>query len=336
MCQTRSLKIFPVFLSHDGCPGGCIYCNQRAITGTDCQSPDEVRAALRAFCENTTSLPRQIAFFGGSFTLLPKSRREEWYQLAGELRENSGQSIPLRISTRPDAVDSGILQELEEHGVQVVELGVQSFDDEVLKRSGRGYSSQTAIEACRRVAAAGFDLVIQLMPGLPTDSRKRFMRSIGIARWLRPVAVRIYPAVVLKDTVMEGLWRRGEYRPLLLEDAVVWTADAIGVLEPVPVIKSGLHGGTLDVIAGPYHPAFGELVRGEVLFRRISGLLPSDCSFRGTLLLDERDISIVKGHGGWLSSRIERKFGLDRKRFRFDKNVGRGTCRMRIPGENGL
>ena len=213
--------------------------------------------------------PYEIAFYGGTFTALPAPWPERFLSVAVRFRER-GLITRVRCSTRPDCVDPGLLADLRGQGLDMVELGIQSFDDQALKRSGRGYTGELAQAACGMVRDAGLALGVQLLPGLPGDRDGVFAEDVRRAADLAPETARLYPCLVIRDTPLAGLWERGEYVPWTVDRARAELAGALLVLwaRNVRVIRLGLPPeGTLaeHILAGPWHPALGQSVRGLAL-----------------------------------------------------------------------
>jgi len=273
-------RVYPVFLPLAGCPHTCLYCDQRQLAGTLISpQPQQVRSLLRGM------LPArgdgEIAFFGGSFTLLDPQLQRAYLSVAGEFI-SSGQVSGVRISTRPDGLERRHLQLLVESGVTTVEVGCQSFCDPVLQRSGRGYDAATLQLGLGRLRDSGLRMGLQLMPGLPGGDFAEALASLHAALAWRPAFLRIYPALVLAGTGLQALMRRGEYHPLSLETGVEWCAELLmhAELAGVPVIRIGLHGepgwvrGEPPWLDGPWHPAFGQLVRSCIWRRLLEARLP--------------------------------------------------------------
>ncbi|MCR5137576.1 MAG: radical SAM protein [Oscillospiraceae bacterium] len=268
-------KILPIFIPHLGCPHACVFCNQREITGAEAE---RALADLKELCR-ADHHDAELALYGGSFTALPRD------EMLGYLETAKGHFSSIRISTRPDAVSPEILQILHAYGVGTVELGAQSMRNSVLRLSGRGHTAEDVEHAADMVRSGGFHLVLQMMTGLPGDDDAGALESAKKMAALQPDAMRIYPAVVVRGTKLEQLWRRGEYREHTVEDAVRICAQIWPVLEErgIPVIRLGLNPTELlsagGAAAGAYHPALGELVRSRVLRNRSEALLSSlDCT----------------------------------------------------------
>ncbi len=315
----------PIFIPHLGCPHNCIFCNQKKITGQS--TPCTLEDAEKEMERHLSFLPEgdvEISFFGGSFTAIPVTEQEEFLSLAQHYVKK-GQVRGIRLSTRPDAVDWDTLERLQYYGVTTVELGVQSFCDEVLKKAGRGHTADCAVRACKRVKKAGFSLGIQLMCGLPQDTLSFDLYSAQQARKLGDF-VRIYPVLVLKDTPLEDWYREGQYSPLSLEEAVERTAQMKEVLSPIPVIRTGLCTEDLkeeDVAAGPMHSAFGELVDGRIYDKKVRDFLSEQKTEGQTLVIfaPKQEQSKLSGHKKFNLIGWKRDYQLNRIRFLNSESV---------------
>ncbi|MBI1920231.1 MAG: radical SAM protein [Geobacter sp.] len=266
--------IVPFFITHQGCPHRCIFCDQARIAGgaEALPSATEIVARIAAYRASAGTESAEVAFYGGSFTALP---REDQQRLLEPLQPlmRSGEVSSIRVSTRPDAIDDSIAAFLLERGVRTVELGIQSMDDAVLERAERGHGAEDVRKAFCCLQAAGIAVGAQLMPGLPGDSPETSIQSLLEVLSLRPAFLRIYPAVVLKGTRLEELYRSGDYAPLDLEHAVTICKAMLRetMAAGVPVIRIGLQPTddlNMDgaVIAGPYHPAFRQLVESALWY----------------------------------------------------------------------
>lgn len=270
----------PVFIPHLGCPNDCVFCNQKRISGTSSFNITDTDNIIKEAL--STVDPRQceaeIAFFGGSFTGIP---REDMLYLLKTAYEyvKTGRVSSIRLSTRPDYIDGEILEILQSYGVKTIELGLQSMDDGVLKASRRGHTAEQAVAACRLIKEYGFTLIGQMMIGLPCSTLEKELYTARLIAELCDGA-RIYPTVVLRETALCEMAKRGDYSPLELEDAIVRTGEALAVFEEhnKQVIRIGLQSGDglydPDVVyGGDYHPAIGELAENYLYYKKIAGKL---------------------------------------------------------------
>lgn len=267
----------PVFVPHLGCPNDCVFCNQKKITGCDTYNyeatRDQIRSQLKTANIQTDNI--QIAFFGGSFTGIEKSSMISMLGVANEFIER-GEVGSVRISTRPDYIDSEILSILKTYNVTDIELGIQSMDDIVLKTAERGHSSSDSLRAAKLITDNGFNFVGQMMVGLPgSDLEKEIFTARAICE-MGTCGVRIYPTLVFSDTKLECMYQSEQYLPLSVDEAAFRCAKIMKIFEDngVPIIRLGLcetdnlrtEG---SVIAGPYHPAMGELSENKFYLEEI-------------------------------------------------------------------
>ena len=272
-------SIIPVFVPHLGCPNDCVFCNQRRISGEQLPAgPDTVKNAI----ENAAFLPaggkRQLAFYGGSFTAIPVAQQEALLRVAKQYLDR-GDISSIRLSTRPDAIDYEVLDRLRFYGVETIELGAQSLDDEVLILSGRGHTAEDVEKASRLIKSRDFKLILQMMTGLPGDTPEKDIETAKKIIALSPDGVRIYPTVIVRDTALYDMWQAGSYPEHTVEQAVQVCAELLPLFEEagIPVIRLGLNptddlsGG--DAAGGAYHPALGEMVKSRIMLHKAEQLL---------------------------------------------------------------
>lgn len=260
--------IIPVFIPHYGCTHQCIFCNQKKITGF--QTSMTPKLVAEVIKEHLTRIDRprhiEIAFYGGSFTALPRDMQESLLTPAYHALK-AGKVHAIRLSTRPDCITQEILELVSSLGVSTIELGAQSLDDTVLQNACRGHTSRAVTIAVNLIKAAGIKCGLQLMVGLPSETWSGLIKTTYQATALKPDFTRIYPTLVIADTHLAQLYQSGVYRPLTLNEAVARSAFMKLVFNRsnIPVIRTGLQASddlnSQDVVlAGPYHPAFGEMV----------------------------------------------------------------------------
>ncbi len=332
--------IVPIFISHAGCPHRCLFCDQEKITAQAIHrtGPQEVRNILDAAIQGkgfASNQNRELAFYGGTFTGLEKALMESLLNAAAPyVRNNVVQSI--RISTRPDSLDAERLSILKAYHVTTVELGVQSMDDRVLALSQRGHTADDTIKAVRMLKDHGFQVGVQLMPGLPGDSTENFLATIDKVLALNPHMARLYPALVIKGTGLARLYDERSYRPFSLKEAVNLCAKSVILLEKngIPVIRIGLmNSPSLSekdrIVSGPWHPAFGFLVRSAIHFKRIvPDLPPPGEESRARIYAPMREIPLVRGYRNQSIRKIEEMTGAKVVDVVPDDTVPAGRIRL--------
>lgn len=269
----KTHAIIPIFIPHLGCPNDCVFCNQKKITARAIPlSREQMTGMIDRYLETIGGRgieTVEIAFYGGSFTGIPMELQQEYLSVAKEYKDR-GLVRKIHLSTRPDYINDEILTSLKQYGTDIIELGVQSFDEEVLRLSSRGHDRETVFKSSRLIKEYGFELGLQLMIGLPGDTHEKSIRSAEEAAKIGPSIARLYPTVIIRETELYEMYRRGEYSPLTMEEAIRTTKDMYRILTVagVNVIRVGLKSTDLihegGEIAGGYHPAFRQLVEAEI------------------------------------------------------------------------
>ena len=302
-----------LFVVHEGCSHRCTFCNQRSISGeknrlTACQVDSAVQTALGS--NPDAAEQGEIAFFGGSFTLIERGYMLELLSAAKKYVD-SGKMRGIRISTRPDGITAEICALLKEYGVTSVELGAQSMDDTVLAKNRRGHTAKQVEDACALLHSFGFEVGLQMMTGLYGSADSDCIESARRLIELSPATVRIYPTAVLRGTELAELMQRGEYKPQSLENAVALCARLLLMFDNanIPVIRLGLHSGggvEEDFLAGAYHPALREKCESRI-YRDIT--LP--------LLVDKKTATVAVN-----KSELSKFIGQKRENIEFFEKSG--------------
>ena len=272
----------PIFIPHLGCPNACVFCNQRSISGHLSFDPasveHEIEEALSTVASDDIC---EIAFFGGSFTGIDRELMVDLLNRAQKYVD-CGRVESIRLSTRPDYINDEILDILSRYAVKTVELGLQSLSDKALIASGRGHDAECARSACLKIKERGFQLIGQMMIGLPESDESTEIETAQKIIEYGADGARVYPTVVFYDTELARMTERGKYTPLTTEDAVMRTASVLDVFDKadVPCIRVGLCASDnlsdeSRVMGGANHPSVGEMAMSELYYRRICSQLDS-------------------------------------------------------------
>ncbi len=316
--------VVPVFISHAGCPHRCVFCNQKIVTSHSplAPHPELIDAALDTYL---ASSPRrhariEISFYGGNFLGLPQDTVQQLLGTA-QAHVDSGRVDALRFSTRPDTVDSRSLAAIAPFNVGTVEVGVQSMDDAVLVRVLRGHSLNASRRAVALLKGTGYRVGVQLMVGLPAESEEGLARTLAATAEMRPDFVRIYPTLVLPDSVLAGWHQAGRYTPLSLPQAVARTKKMFSFFyrRRIPVVRMGLQptdrlsaAVAKGEVAGPYHPAFGHLVHETLFLEAASRMLNRAIPSTATVIkVHPGRISAMRGLGNANIVYLTVHFGLN-------------------------
>ena len=305
------------FIPHLGCPHDCSFCNQREIAGQTLPPSAEeiVKTAQTALVQlEGRLLSAEIAFFGGSFTAIPRNYMITLLETVSPFI-GEGKFKGIRISTRPDAIDAEILEILKHYNVSAIELGVQSMLDNVLIQNKRGHTAAQVIEAAKLIKSSGFELGLQMMTGLYGSTPQNDIYTAEQLAILKPDTIRIYPTIVVKSTELEQLYLQGKYTPQTLEQATSLCSELLELfnINNIKVIRLGLHcteSLMQSYVAGPLHPAFRELCESKIYFKKAVELLKDNKNPTVTLLIDKSSVSKLIGQHRRNIIALEKMFGV--------------------------
>jgi histone acetyltransferase (RNA polymerase elongator complex component) len=305
--MARKQLIVPIFIPHQGCPYRCVFCNQTEISGQDKKADREkVLKPLQTYLKTLPldELPeyREAAFYGGTFTGLPIERQKFLLSLIQPwIKDELIHAI--RVSTHSLFIDPERLELLRVNNVKTVELGVQSTDPEVLKLAGRDTPIELLSKSAAMIRKNDFKLGLQLMPGLPGDTIQKFLKSVDDVLEMKPDFVRLYPALVIRNTALHDMYVRGAYRPWTIEKTIEALVAAVKKFSQaeIPVIRIGLHPepslleGYVD---GPIHPSMRYLVDCRISLERMVGILSQQGKLPDKVLfkVPSKQVSTYTGH----------------------------------------
>lgn len=305
----------------------CVFCNQKKISGhehADFSSVErEIDEALSTISSGQTA---QIAYFGGSFTGI--CREDMIYLLSlGKKYIDRGLVSSIRVSTRPDYIDGEILDILEKYGVSTIELGLQSMKDSVLSCAKRGHTAHQAEAACRLIKSRGFELVGQMMTGLPESTPEDEIFTAEKIVSLGADAARIYPTVVFRDTELEDMAKSGKYELPSSEELILRTVGALKVFarSGVPVIRIGLQAGEAvlderETYSHTYHSAMGEICISRIYKEIIEEDMPRDAECI-TVYVGRGCISKAVGHRAENKRYFISKYNLKSIKFKESPDI---------------
>ena len=274
--------IIPIFVPHLGCPNNCTFCNQKRISGqTKMVTAKDVKETIEYYLKNFKDDNKyvEVAFFGGSFTAIEVCKQIELLEAAQEYIANRKVNS-IRISTRPDCIDKDTLKRMKKYHVKTIELGVQSTNNYILERCKRGHTGEDVKKASKLIRLHRFVLGHQMMIGLPESTKQDEINTAKELIKMRPKIVRIYPVLVIKDTELADEYEKGSYVPLTVGQAVERCKDIVDMFNrnKINVIRIGLQNTEeitdpkskeSSVVAGPYHPAFRQLVEASMWYDSI-------------------------------------------------------------------
>lgn len=254
--------IIPIFIPHGGCKKRCAFCNEYSATGIK-EKPDTddleiIYKEYKGYFKKNKK--PYIAFYGSTFTGLENTIMEYYLEWANSKYINK-EIEGIRFSTSPEEITQEKINILKKYPVNLVEIGVQSFYNDVLALSNRSHNTEDIWNACVLMKNNGIEFGLHLMTGLPGSSYMKDINSALLLTFSGASYARIHPTVVLKNTLLE----REKYIPETIEKSVKKTAVMKMILElnKIHVIRTGicLYGDEINnVVRGPYSESFGDLV----------------------------------------------------------------------------
>lgn len=336
--------IIPIFVPHLGCPNDCTFCNQKSISGQiKMITKQDVKDTIEFYLKNIRDKEAyiEVAFFGGSFTGIDEKLQEEFLSVAYEyIKKQKVDSI--RISTRPDYINKNILKRLKKYKVQTIELGVQSANNYILKRSGRGHTFEDVKKASRLIKWNGFKLGHQMMVGLPESTKADEINTAKELIKLKPKMVRIYPVLVIKNTKLEKEYNEGKYQPIPLAQAVETSKEIYKMFtkKNIEVIRIGLQNTEeisspenekSQVVAGPYHPAFRQLVEASVWYDKILNKIKKlNVKVKEVeVTINSSEVNNVVGHKRENVLKLKETYDVNLK-IKQNPNIKKGKSKIKI------
>ena len=281
----------------------CSFCDQRSISGERfAPTAEQVRVILDEQAAHLAErgTKAEIAFFGGSFTAIPRDYMLSLLDTARTAVERFSVYSGIRCSTRPDCVDEEIVNILKSYGVTAVELGAQSMNKEVLLANDRGHTAEDVRRAAALIKQSGIELGLQMMTGLYKDTPERCLETADEFIKLSPKTVRIYPTVILKNTRLGELFVSGEYRSFSFDETADLCAELLQKFERngIRVIRLGLHASPdveREMLGGVYHPALREIVESRIVLKELTERLSAFPKGDYTIYTDKKNISRTVG-----------------------------------------
>ena len=328
----------PFFIPHRGCPFTCVFCSQKKISGSlDSIKPSDIPDRIRRYLKAIPKSDRVVdaAFFGGSFTGLPPAEQISFLKAVQPfIKKKLIHSI--RISTRPDYIDQKALDLVKAYNVSAIELGVQSISDDVLEASKRGHTASDVKKASKLILKNGIVLGHQMMVGLPKSTLAKEIATAKASIKMKASEVRIYPLLVIKGTKLEDIYRSGRYCPMSETEAISRCAGIVELFKEngIKILRLGLHPseGLLtgkDIVAGPFHTAFGQKVESFIFGKRLKSILKMGKSAFSIkrILVNPKDEASAVGYERCNADAVEAKLGKG-KIFGVSADIPKGAIRI--------
>lgn len=329
--------IIPIFSPRQGCKFKCIFCSQEHIVKNeklDLNIAGKIKEHLKTIPVNSNV---EVAFYGGTFTGLDLFCQENLFKQIKPFIDQ-GLIDGIRISTRPDEISPENIDLLKIYKIKVVELGVQSLVDIVLKKSERGHTLKNVINSTNLLKKNKIKVGFQMMVGLPGETITHLQKSIDLLIKIKPDFVRIHPTLILKGSKLETLYNEGKYHPLTINQAVDRCLKYLLALEKtkIKILRFGLYPSDElrelgVIIAGPFHPAFRDLVEGEKFYKQIELKLNLK-HYRNCILElygNSKDISYICGQHRVNIEKLKKRYKFKDVKVIIDPKIKKGKIGVR-------
>ena len=213
---------------------------------------------------------------------------------------------------------------MKKYHVKTIELGVQSTSNYILTRCKRGHTGEDVKKASKLIRRFGFILGHQMMVGLPESTKQDEINTAKELIKLRPKIGRIYPVLVIKDTQLADEYKNGEYIPLTVGQAVERCKEIVDLFNrnKINVIRIGLQNTEeisdpstekSSVIAGPYHPAFRQLVEDSMWYDAIVNKIKkiNDKVKKVKIIANDINVNNIIGHGKENMLKLKELYNVD-------------------------
>ena len=204
------------------CARICPYCAFYKERADSSQTQRFCEALLREIETVSGQFPLKIEtiFFGGGTPTALTTAQLEFLLRGMRDRLDLSRLIEWTVEANPGSVSPRKAALLREMGVSRISLGVQSWDDELLKLLGREHNAAQAEASFQILRDAGFDNVsIDLMFGLPGQTLEQWEADLRKTIALRPNHISTYCLTYEEDTEFFLRHARGEFREDLESDA---------------------------------------------------------------------------------------------------------------------
>ena len=274
--------VIPIFVPHLGCSNDYSFCSENSINDKQKMlTTEDIKSTIDYFLKNIKdkNAYKEVAFFGGSFTQLDEKLQEDFLKIVyNYLKVNKIDSI--RVESRPNYINKKVLKLFKKYKVKTIELGVQSSNNYILNKIESKYTFEDVKKASKLIRWNGFKLGLQMIVGLPDSTKIDDINTAKALIKLKPKMVRIYPVLVVKGSKLEEEYNNGKFQPITLVQAVETCKELVSLFNKkhINIIRIGLQNTeeitdlgveARQVVAGPYHPAFRQLVESGLWYDAI-------------------------------------------------------------------
>jgi elongator complex protein 3 len=202
---------------------------------------------------------------------LDKYQSADWDELKQQHQLNETadvRCVGLVLETRPDLINQKEVIKLRSFGCTKVQLGIQSLDDEVLKKNKRGHGVEESARAMNLLRRAGFKLHIHWMPNLygsnPEKDKKDYLKLFEDERF-KPDEIKIYPCSLLESAKLMQYFQQGKWRPYTHDELLDVLTFCLAHTPPYCRVTRVIRDiPSFDIVAGNKKTNFRQIAQQEL------------------------------------------------------------------------
>lgn len=283
MKNQENQYIIPILIPYIKIPKDCIFHSQDNIETNKIKSltKQKVKKIIDEYLKNQKeeNISKEVVFYGGDFTKLDTKIQEELLEAVYEYIEQK-KIDSIVITASPEDINKELLKKLKKYKVKTIELNAQSTNNYILNRAGIKHTFEDITKASKLIKWNGLKLGYQMLVGLPESTRLDELNTAKELIKFKPKTIKIFPVLVLNNTILQKEYEEGTYEPINMNQAVETCKELVYLFnrKKIRVTKIGLqdtdfikksNSGESKVIAGPYDEAFGQLVLDSIWYDSI-------------------------------------------------------------------
>ena len=220
--------------------GGCIFCSEGGsgeFAAPLLQVKEQIRQATkRVSAKFSPSIPEEERKYIAYFQSFTNTYGDE-DALLSMFREAAAEPgiCAVAIGTRPDCLSEKMISGLSELNKEVpvwVELGLQTIHEDTARFIRRGYALPVFEDAAHRLKAAGLEVIVHIILGLPGETRERMLETVRYVGDFVPRldGIKISLLYVLRGTDLADLYAAGQVPEMTLEEYAALIVDCLRIL----------------------------------------------------------------------------------------------------------
>lgn len=234
--------------------GGCTYCNNQTFNPDYCQTTKSVTEQLeegkRFFARKYPDMKYLAYFQAYTNTYADVEHCIALYEEALRVEDVVG----IVIATRPDCMPDALLDYLTELNLRtflIIEYGIESANDETLKRINRGHTFADSVRAIQRTAERGIRVGGHMILGLPGEDHYELMRQARLIGQLPLTTLKLHQLQIIKGTKMEEEWQETPWSLPSVDEYIELVLDYISLLPPTLVLERFVSSSPASLLVAP-------------------------------------------------------------------------------------